>query len=123
MVEGAPIPSVFPGVVPAAINEASEIMQQLAKPKYIQTEYVRDKKGNVILETSWNLSALDIIMLIGAPATIFAVIRLMQFAAGGIRDLDSDQVKAMQNRIDEWLIDVTSTTGGVIGALVRSVTK
>lgn len=64
--------------ISTAINEISEVFQQLNKPTWTRTYYERDKYGNLLLEETWTVSKLDVILLIGGPVCVVLVIAMLE---------------------------------------------
>lgn len=127
MVEG-PIPSaggMFPGIVPAAINEASEIMTQLNKPIVTQTDYEYNRKGLVISERTYQVTPLAIMLCVMGPAAVWAVLRILEMAAGvgkswapgDIASAASEQAKSLVDKAIDAANEAGEGLGGIITRL------
>lgn len=80
--QGGPGGKFFPGIVPAAINEASEIMAQLNVPFRTHVEFKYDKRGLVTDIITTQVTPLMLIMAVSAPAVVVAVLKILELAAG-----------------------------------------
>jgi len=109
------------GQVPAtAINEASEIMQQLNHPFYKVIYYNRDKKGNIESEEYIEVTALHIILALGGPAAFYAVMKILDNAGGtgkrlfnAISDIGEDTDEAAK-KARKYLESVWNLRPGMI---------
>ena len=108
-------------VASAGINEISELMQELGKPTFIQTEYEYDRKGNVIRTRSWNVSKLDALIIVGGPAfaTLFYVLMERLTAIGGDWR-PGDAARDVVGPAGQWLQDRAEKRGGQVGEAAAS---
>ena len=114
----------FPGIVPAAINEASEIMAQLNKPIVTQTDYIRDKRGNVLSERTYQVTPLAIMLCVMGPAAVFAVLRILELAAGVGKswapgDIAGAASEAAKGLVDQALDAANEAGEGTAGVISR----
>lgn len=123
----------FPGVVPAAINEASEIMAQLNIPFYDVTDFEYAVKGRQVVLTrvkNVKVSALHIFLLMAGPAAAVAVLKILELASGTGKSLGSrggDTAAEVAQRAKEaadTIVDVAAAGAreageGSLGALKR----
>ena len=126
MVEG-PIPASgggmisFPGIVPAAINEASEIMAQLNKPIVTQTDYEYNRKGLVVSQRTYQVTPLVIMLAVMGPASVYAVLRILEMAAGvGQSWAPGDIAKSVaQSSVDTAIKAANQANEGFAGVIGR----
>lgn len=116
----------FPGIVPAAINEASEIMAQLNVPFRTHVQFKYDNRGMITDMITTQVTPLMLIMAAAAPAVVVSVVKIIELAAGtgktlGTRGGDAlDTAKEAAETIIDIAIKGANDAGeGVVGVFGR----
>ena len=124
--------AIFPGIVPeiietggevarGGINEISEVMHELGRPRFTDVEYEYDRKGNLIHTRTYSFSALDCLLIVGGPAFIAVFYALMErLATQGGEFRAGENIKDIVGPAGQWLQDRAQKRGGQVGAAAES---
>lgn len=115
----------FPGIIPAAINEASEILQQLNKPFWTVVDFEYNEKGLVSRMTTKEVTPLLLIMAVSAPAMVVATMKIIEAAAGAGKALGGVDPGAAQGIVTEVIKKSlpSDTIFDIFGAIWKLTTR